>query len=50
MIFDSIGTFARKIVKGVIDNDDFYNNKDLIKEGYLIAKDLVEKNIGEINE
>jgi ferredoxin len=46
----SLGTFARKIVKHIVDDDNFYNNKDLIKEGYLIAKDLVEKNIGEINE
>jgi ferredoxin len=46
----SLGTFARKIVKHIVDDDNFYNNKDLIKEGYLIAKDLVEKNIGEISE
>jgi len=46
----SLGTFARKIVKHIVDDDNFYKNKDLIKEGYLIAKDLVEKNIGEINE
>ena len=46
----SLGTFARKIVKHIVDDDNFYNNKDLIKEGYLIAKDLVEKNIGKINE
>jgi hypothetical protein len=46
----SLGTFARKIVKHIVDDENFYNNKDLIKDGYLIAKDLVEKNIGEINE
>jgi ferredoxin len=46
----SLGTFARKIVKHIVNDDNFYNNKDLIKEGYLIARDLVKKNIGEINE
>lgn len=43
----SLGTFARKIVKLVIDNSEFYENKDGIKEGYLIAKKLVVANIGE---
>lgn len=46
----SLGTFARKIVKHVVDDDNFYNNKDLVKGGYLIAKNLVNNNIGEINE
>lgn len=46
----SIGTFARQIVKEIVDNDDFYTNKELIKKGYLIAKDLVIANVGEINE
>jgi len=45
----SIGTFARQIVKDIIDSDDFYDNK-MIKKGYLIAKDLVEVSVGEINE
>ncbi len=46
----SLGTFARKIVKEVIDNENFYNDIDGIKEGYLIAKKLVVANVGEINE
>jgi ferredoxin len=43
----SLGTFARKIVKSIIDNSEFYEDKDGIKEGYLIAKKLVVANIGE---
>jgi ferredoxin len=46
----SLGTFARKIVKEVIDNENFYNDINGIKEGYLIAKELVVANVGEINE
>lgn len=46
----SLGTFARKIVKEVINNDEFYNNLELIKQGYLIAKNLVVVNVGEVNE
>jgi len=46
----SLGTFARKIVKDIINNDSFYKNEELIKQGYLIAKKLVLENIGEINE
>jgi ferredoxin len=43
----SLGTFARKIVKHVINNDAFYDDMDSMKEGYLIAKELVVANIGE---
>ena len=46
----SLGTFARKIVKEAIDNENFYNDINGIKEGYLIAKELVVANVGEINE
>lgn len=46
----SLGTFARKIVKEVINNDEFYNNEELIKQGYLIARNLVIVNVGEVNE
>jgi Fe-S-cluster-containing hydrogenase component 2 len=46
----SLGTFARKLVKDVINNDSFYENHELIKQGYLIAKKLVVENIGEVNE
>jgi len=43
----SLGTFARKIVKHVINNDAFYDDMDSMQEGYLIAKKLVVANIGE---
>jgi hypothetical protein len=46
----SLGTFARQIVKEVVDSDDFYNNQELINKGFSIAKQLVEANIGELNE
>ena len=46
----SLGTFARKLVKDIISNDEFYNNDELIKQGVLIARKLVVENIGEINE
>jgi ferredoxin len=46
----SLGTFARHIVKEVVDSDDFYNNQELINKGFLIAKKLVEANIGEFDE
>ena len=46
----SLGTFARQIVKEVVDSDDFYNNQELINKGFSIAKQLVEANIGDLNE
>jgi len=46
----SIGTFARNLVKDIIKQEAFYDNRDIIFEGYKIAKDLVTSNIGEINE
>jgi 4-hydroxy 2-oxovalerate aldolase len=46
----SLGTFARQIVKEIIENENFYSDKKLIKKGYLIAKDLVVDSVGEINE
>jgi len=46
----SLGTFARKIVKEIIDNPNFYEDIDNIKKGYLIAKKLVIANVGDINE
>jgi len=46
----SLGTFARKLVKDVISNDSFYDNEELLKQGYLIAKKLVTENVGEIND
>lgn len=46
----SLGTFARKLVKKIINNPNFYENDELIKQGYLIAKKLVLENVGEVNE
>ena len=45
----SIGTFARQIVKDIIDSNDFYDT-EIIKKGYLIAKELVEGSVGKISE
>ena len=45
----SIGTFARKIIKEYIELPDFYNNTEIIKKAYLIAKDLVINNVGDVN-
>jgi len=42
----SLGTFARKIVKHIVDSDSFYKDINLIKEGVEIASKLVRKNIG----
>jgi ferredoxin len=41
----AIGTYARDIIEDYIQMPDFYNNKDVIREAYYIAKDLVNKNI-----
>ena len=46
----SLGTFARQIVKEIVDDKNFYSDKELIRKGYMIAKDLVISNVGEINE
>ena len=45
----SIGTFARQIVKEIVDSDDFYSTEK-IHQGYLIAKELVVTSVGEIDE
>ena len=45
----SLGTFARKIVKNIVDDENFYNDKELINQGYLIAKELVVANVGTID-
>ena len=43
----SLGTFARKIVKTVISDENFYEDLELIKQGTLVARDLIIANIGE---
>lgn len=45
----SLGTFARKIVKHIVDDPNFYDEKELIKQGYIIAKNLVIKNVGVVH-
>lgn len=46
----SIGTFARNLVKPIINDASFYENIELIKKGQEIARKLVIANIGEFNE
>jgi len=46
----SLGTFARQIVKEIVEDEAFYNNKELIRKGYLIANELVVANVGIIDE
>ena len=46
----SLGTFARHIVKSVVDHKDFYNDEKLIQRGVSIARELVFANVGEVNE
>lgn len=41
----SIGTFARKIVKSYIDQEDFFKNPILINQAVSIAKSLVDASI-----
>jgi Fe-S-cluster-containing hydrogenase component 2 len=43
----SLGTFARQIVKKIVNDEMFYEDINLIKDGYLIAKELVVANIGD---
>jgi len=44
----SIGTFARKIVRDLITDEDFETNPDLIKKAVNIAEKLVQDNLREI--
>jgi len=46
----AIGTFARNIIEQYIDDVNFYEDDNLIKSAYKIAKKLVTENIGEIYE
>jgi Pyruvate/2-oxoacid:ferredoxin oxidoreductase delta subunit len=46
----SLGTYARKIVDEYITHDDFVENDKLIDKALEIAKELVVKNIGEVND
>ncbi len=46
----AIGTFARNIIEEFIDDKNFYDSDSLIKKAYIKAKELVTKNIGDINE
>lgn len=40
----SIGTYARDIVEDLVQDEDFYSNKEIIRSAYKIAKSLVDKN------
>ena len=44
----SIGTYARKIVKDYLSHPDFYNDLNVIKGAYRVAKELVTASVGEI--
>ena len=52
----SIGTFARNLIyknikeKYNYEDKGFYTDLGNIKKAYVIAKTLVEANVGEINE
>jgi Fe-S-cluster-containing hydrogenase component 2 len=46
----SLGTFARQIVKDIVDDKSFYTNKKLIRKGCEIAKNLVVSNVGKVDE
>ncbi len=38
----SFGSCARKIVKKYIDREDFFENKQMFNEAYIVAKDFVD--------
>jgi len=40
----SVGSFARKIIKDIVNDDDFYDIKR-IKDAYIIASNLISNNI-----
>lgn len=44
----SIGTFARKIIRDLIINEDFESNQSLINNAVAIAEKLVQNNLREI--
>lgn len=46
----AIGTYARGIIEEYIENPNFYDDINLIKNAYVRAKKLVTDNIGDINE
>jgi ferredoxin len=46
----AIGTYARGIIEEYIENPNFYDDTNLIKNAYVQAKKLVTDNIGDINE
>jgi ferredoxin len=41
----AIGTYARDIIEDFVSQKDFYINKNIIKQAYLIANQLVKSNI-----
>jgi len=45
----AIGTFARKLVAEYINNPGFENNQALIRQAVIIAKELVDRNLENLN-
>jgi ferredoxin len=43
----AIGTYARDIVEDFVSRKDFYTNKDIIKQAYKVANELVKANTNE---
>jgi hypothetical protein len=46
----AIGSFARKIVKEFISNNNFYNSKSLIKKAVSVADKLIRVNLEAISD
>ena len=45
----AIGSYARKIVKQYIEQDDFLENEDTFNKALVIAKELVNKSMSSLN-
>jgi hypothetical protein len=45
----AIGSYARKIVKKYVTNEEFDNNLDILKEAVMVAEQLVKSNIEAIS-
>lgn len=44
----ALGSYARKIVRDLIERDDFLTNPALFQEALVIARDLVEKSLSQM--
>ena len=45
----AIGSYARKIVRKYITNEEFDNNMDILKEAVMVAEQLIKPNIEAIS-